>query len=627
MKLSRNHKAALAWAARGIPVIPLLEGDKRPASEHAYKDATTDVDTINAWWTINPNYNIGGVPVAAGMCVVDVDRVGALDELEARHGALPPGYRVRTPKGGLHIWLKGSLPKTVSRIAEKVDTFGPGGYLVLPPSHTEPGEKTVLGDYKVESGTWPPTDEVPATWCDPKIYGDTGLSSKDLVAPDVQMDLPANIQRGRDMAARWPLVEHGTIDDTTYLHCAQLSDLGLSVPIIMDVIEDWYLRTGGNPDRLEEVAYSGTKNRQNQVGVHAVEDPAVQFGELASTLEIIPPGQQTEERSRFQVLDEFEQEALPDPTWLIQDVLPAKSTIMLYAPSGHWKTFLALDWALTIAMGHAKWGAVEQGGVAYIAAEGAHGLGKYRRNAWKTLHNAFDPLPFFVVDKMPWISRLDDVLELCDRIEAKMGCKPKLLVVDTLARAMMGLEENSAKDAGIAIEAIEIMKRRLDCSILALHHTRKDGEGYRGSGAILAGFDSVISLVANRENMTAEVWVKKHKDAEAREYPWRIKANKICDSLAFSMATAEDLAPGDRLKPADVGAVLRGLGVTEEDDAVVTAVLVEEIARFKLWDLRRAQREFRSLEKAGMVDGYSVKKGGPYFCPTSDPDEAEEAFG
>lgn len=620
MTISLNHKAALAWVGRGIPVFPCLEGGKAPASEHGYKDATLDRGKVDAWWSDNPNYNIGGVPVAAGFCVIDVDRPEAVPELEEKLGALPVGFRVRTPKGGLHIWLKGDLPKSLSALADKVDTFGSGGYLVLPPSKTVAGHKTVDGVYRHIEGTWPPLDQVPATYADPKNYPEKGLSSSNLDAVEgIVIDLAANVQRAVDYVKYLPMAPHGKVDDTTFLHCAELVDLHLSPTKVVEIIQDWYDATGGNNDgdRLSVVAHSAANNRQNALGVHAVPPPEELFADLIANL---PPGSPQEATSsRFVILDEDAQDRIPDPSWLIRDLLPAKSTVMLYAPPGGWKTFLALDWCMTIASGLDKWGEVDPGATVYIAAEGATGLARYRRPAWRLLHGIWQQVPFYVVPTMPWISRLDDITALCDTIIAQVG-HPKMLVIDTLARAMMGLEENSAKDSGIAIEAIEIMKRKLDCTVLALHHTKKDGTGYRGSGAILAGFDSAILLEANHENMTAEVWAKRHKDAETRNYPWRIKAEKLADSLAFRMATDDDFGPGDGIRAADVGSILRAMqphGATE-DNPVVANVVIEELARLKMQDKKRVAREFTSLAKRGLLKAFEVKAGGPYFCPATE---------
>lgn len=49
------------------------ENGKHPASASGQKDATTDLATIEQWWTENPNYNIGMMARGSGFLVVDVD--------------------------------------------------------------------------------------------------------------------------------------------------------------------------------------------------------------------------------------------------------------------------------------------------------------------------------------------------------------------------------------------------------------------------------------------------------------------------------------------------------------------------------------------------------------------------
>src|SRR5574344_642526 len=87
--------AALDLAAAGWEVFPLVENTKRPLTAHGVKDATTDADTIRAWWERNPEANLGLAP-GADLLVLDVDTKHGIDGhdtltgLEFMHGELPP---------------------------------------------------------------------------------------------------------------------------------------------------------------------------------------------------------------------------------------------------------------------------------------------------------------------------------------------------------------------------------------------------------------------------------------------------------------------------------------------------------------------------------------------------------
>lgn len=49
------------------------ENGKHPASISGQKDATTDIDQIEKWWTENPEYNIGVLAKDSGFLVIDID--------------------------------------------------------------------------------------------------------------------------------------------------------------------------------------------------------------------------------------------------------------------------------------------------------------------------------------------------------------------------------------------------------------------------------------------------------------------------------------------------------------------------------------------------------------------------
>lgn len=138
-----RHEAALAEALRlatlGYRVFPLSPGSKIPTEgSGGCKDATSDVDQIEAWWHKQPRANIG--LSTEGLFVVDDDSDGKwLDgrlDLAADLSAAP---MQRTPRGGKHWVFRGGAEfrNSTSAIAHKIDTRGNGGYIVVSPSRVD----------------------------------------------------------------------------------------------------------------------------------------------------------------------------------------------------------------------------------------------------------------------------------------------------------------------------------------------------------------------------------------------------------------------------------------------------------------------------------------------------------
>src|SRR3989442_9415884 len=79
--------------------------------------------------------------------------------------------------------------------------------------------------------------------------------------------------------------------------------------------------------------------------------------------------------------------ALPPPKWLIKGILLVGSFAVLFGKPSVGKTFLALDWVLSIVYGRAWFGhAVRYGPVVFIAAEGDGGPLGLRVRACKQAH-------------------------------------------------------------------------------------------------------------------------------------------------------------------------------------------------------------------------------------------------
>ncbi len=175
----------------------------------------------------------------------------------------------------------------------------------------------------------------------------------------------------------------------------------------------------------------------------------------------------------------------------------------------------------------------------YAAGEGAIGIERKRRPAWKSHRQIEGDLPFYSISAVPLIRDFSSVEGFINAIRGR-GLSPKIIVLDTLSRMMAGMNENDASDASLAVEAIEAIKRAFDCIVIVIHHTGKDEKTERGSSAFRAGFDTVIACKANDTARLVTLSVTKQKDAE-KPKPITLKGHKVLDSLAFSPAKDEEV--------------------------------------------------------------------------------------
>lgn len=135
---NRNLEAALRYAGRGWHVFPLV--GKIPATKNGYEDATTDPETIKAWWGAHPLWNVGCAMGKSGLLGLDFDPAKMIEkshEFLAECRAASDTWESRTGGGGTHLIYE--LPEGYD-LGNKTGSLQPGidvrvtGYLVLPPS-------------------------------------------------------------------------------------------------------------------------------------------------------------------------------------------------------------------------------------------------------------------------------------------------------------------------------------------------------------------------------------------------------------------------------------------------------------------------------------------------------------
>ncbi|ADH63468.1 Bifunctional DNA primase/polymerase [Allomeiothermus silvanus DSM 9946] len=133
---------ALEYAGMGYPVLPLLPGEKRPHGRlvpSGLRDASTDPEVLRRWWQAAPGAGVGILPPAETLAL-DCDVPSAWGALLAEYPELGEAPRQRTPRGGVHVFLRlpaglvGSLTSSARKLPG-VDLRGLGkAYLAAAPT-------------------------------------------------------------------------------------------------------------------------------------------------------------------------------------------------------------------------------------------------------------------------------------------------------------------------------------------------------------------------------------------------------------------------------------------------------------------------------------------------------------
>lgn len=93
---------------------------------------------------------------------------------------------------------------------------------------------------------------------------------------------------------------------------------------------------------------------------------------------------------------------------------------------------------------------------------------------------------------------------------------PKLIVVDTLNRFMVG-DENKAQDAKTMLDACAALEREFQCTVILVHHTgvAENAQGRaRGSSAWRGAMDIELAVIKESDEPMVILRQTKNKDAE-----------------------------------------------------------------------------------------------------------------
>ena len=226
---------------------------------------------------------------------------------------------------------------------------------------------------------------------------------------------------------------------------------------------------------------------------------------------------------------------ISDTQWLIEDLIPNESLIILYGPSGCGKTFISLDMTLHIAHNKSwkKQSIINNGIIIYCIGEGIHGISN-RIKAWHDYNNCSLDAPFILlpIEAISFSEsvNIDKMITTLEHIREHYNSHISMIVIDTLSKASVGYDENSSKDMGQFLYNFDIIKKYFNTSILFVHHSGKNStRGMRGSSYLLGTVDTAIQV----DNLNNTIIVQIEKQKDGIEGSFQLKLKKHLDSLVI----------------------------------------------------------------------------------------------
>ena len=202
---------------------------------------------------------------------------------------------------------------------------------------------------------------------------------------------------------------------------------------------------------------------------------------------------------------------------LVHRLLLHGDVSVVYGASNVGKSFWVLDLAASIANGEAFRGKarVDGGAVVYVSLEGRHSFAN-RISALKITGRLNPGAPLYIVNSTFNLLDAEDCDALIESVKDIVGAAKtpvRLIVIDTLARAIAGGDENSSADMTSAVRAVDEIKNVTGAHVMLIHHPGKnEAKGARGHSSLRAAIDTEIEISKSEGTSLACAIVTKQRD-------------------------------------------------------------------------------------------------------------------
>lgn len=504
MNISKIEQAKRI-ASYGFPILRLKPDSKEPISNVSFlEDATTDIDLIDFWFSEDPDLNYGVLGSNRGV-VIDLDckeekNIDGLDtligvEIEENDALHERSFRVNTPSGGTHIYLRTHQPVSNAHNFGNnsgIDVRGSHGY-VVGPGCTYKGIK-YISENDISDIQYAPE------WLVNKYLKAPGQRDEDSTEPVLELDRPENIELAKDfLKSVPPAIEGQNGNDHTYKVALELRDYGVSDYKCLQLIHNSEWNSKCEPpwdmEELEVVVNHVYKYGRNRPGEKA------DFMSLYETIVDI----ETQEQENVGVGDGSLDDHLFTPNkfknrgkrrdYIIPEWLISHGFTAINAKRSMGKSTVLLDLACRIACGMDWQGTpMKEGYVSvYLCGEDDEGL-ELNINAWEVYHDRHIPDENMILsDRITNLMSAEDTEKWAIALKKKVGSRKAVIMMDTWQRASAFGGQNSDEDMQKCVAHAEALARILSGpAVVAFHPPKYSEHTIHGSAVI--------------ENSTTAIW-------------------------------------------------------------------------------------------------------------------------
>ncbi len=490
---------ALAYANKGVRVIPIKQGEKRPPMSGWQNAATTDPTTIRQWF--EGQFKDCGLGIATGECrnryliVVDIDDreqyrgSDTLADLEQLHGKLPDTLEVITGSGGRHIYFLTDAPirnEASGKLGQGIDIRGIGGQVLAPPT-VHPNGKEYQWTDECSIADHKPADM--PLWMVLLLTAKTEPTTPTTPATPPSLLLEEDGPASRYCAATtWP--ELLRQDGWTLAHTDQSGESHWVRPG-KDTREGTSATTGWQGKDILKVFTTsipglpaGAYTRFGYTAaMHHQGDRSAFAKKLLQEGKALVPVEQPSKTDNILInWTDFWNQSFPAEDWLIEPIIPRNQLVVIFAPGGTGKSLLALYIAAALATGKEIFSEPKPPtSVLYMDYEMSQAVLYERLTAMG--YGKDTDLTRLHYASLPPIGSLDKpegAKQICDLARA---CQAELVIIDTFARAVEGAE-NDADTVRNFYRWTAINLKQEGRSLMRIDHAGKDlKKGARGTSA------------------------------------------------------------------------------------------------------------------------------------------------